>query len=84
MEIVINEYDTKIDSKNRFTVRGAEYDYYHVIEYDNGHIELVPRILVDPDIISNNTLNIIDKSVENFKNGIVSDPIDFLKYPEDQ
>ena len=84
MQSVIKQYDTRIDSKNRFTIRGAKYDYYHVSEFTDGHIELVPRVLVDPDIISKNTLNMMDKSVENFKNGIVSDPVDFSKYMEDE
>lgn len=49
MASVVNEYDTKIDSKKRFTLRGAQYDYYHVYEYEDGHIELTPRILVHPE-----------------------------------
>lgn len=82
MSSIIKQYDTKIDSKNRFTIRGANFDYYHVTEFNDGHIELVPRVLVDPSVISKNTLNMMDKSVENLKDGKVSDPVDFSKYLE--
>ncbi len=82
MSSVAKQYDTKIDSKNRFTIRGSKFDYYHVTEYNDGHIELVPRVLVDPNVISKNSLNMMDKSVENLKNGKVSDPVDFSKYLE--
>lgn len=84
MSAVAKQYDTKIDSKNRFTIRGSKFDYYHVTEFNDGHIELVPRVLVDPTVISRNTLNMMDKSVENLKNGKVSAPIDFSKYLEDE
>ncbi len=83
MQSAIKEYDTKVDSKNRFTIRGAKYDYYHVSEFTDGHIELVPRVLVDPDIISKNTIEMMDKSVENLKNGKVSEPISLSEYLED-
>jgi hypothetical protein len=76
MAAVIKEYDTKIDSKKRFTVRGAKYDYYHVYEYEDGHIELTPRILVNPDDISENTLKMMDRAVENIKRGKTSGVID--------
>lgn len=84
MNVVDKQYDTKLDSKNRFTIRGSKFDYYHVTEFNDGHIELVPRVLVDPTLISRNTLNMMDKSVENLKNSKASDPIDFSKYLEDE
>ncbi|NOY07938.1 MAG: hypothetical protein GXP33_03745 [Spirochaetes bacterium] len=84
MKSLIKQYDTKIDSKNRFTIRGAKYGYYHVKEYNNGHIELIPRVLVNPDAISKKTLNMMDKAVENFKNGKISEPIDLSKYSENK
>ena len=40
------EYDAKIDSKKRITIRSAETKHYHVKEYDNGVIILEPRYLV--------------------------------------
>ncbi len=84
MSAVVKQYDTKVDSKNRFTIRGSKFDYYHVTEFNDGHIELVPRVLVDPAVISRNTLNMMDQSVENLKNGKVSDSVDFSKYLENE
>lgn len=45
-------------------------------EYEDGPIELTPRILVDPDEISENTLKMMDRAVENSKNGKTSGAID--------
>ena len=52
MSSVIKQYDTKVDSKNRLTIRDSNFDYYHVVVFDNGTIELKPRVLVDPEYIS--------------------------------
>ena len=82
MGSVLKEYETKLDNKKRFTIRGAEYDFYHVKEFDDGHIELEPRILVPPQDISKNTLKMMDKSVINLKNKKVSKPINLDKYKE--
>jgi hypothetical protein len=73
---VLKEYDTKLDTKNRFTVRKARFDHFHVVEFDDGHIELRPRILVDPNIISSNTINMMDQSMKNFNQGKVSSSVD--------
>ncbi|MBR3533994.1 MAG: hypothetical protein IKN80_08970 [Clostridiales bacterium] len=72
----IKEYDAKIDSKKRITLRSVAFDYYHVIEREDGTIMLEPRILTSPYSVSENTLNMMDKSVENIKRGKVSEPID--------
>jgi len=74
------EYDTKLDSKNRLTVREPSHGYFHVSEFDDGTILLKPRILVDPETISKNALKMIDKSINNFKNKKVSKKIDIEKY----
>lgn len=83
MSSIIKEYDAKLDLKKRFTLRGAKFNYYKVKEFDDGHIEMEPRVLTSPDEISKNTLKMMDKSVMNFKNKKVSDPIDFEKYIKD-
>ena len=44
----IREYDAKIDSKKRITLRNTLFEYYHVAEMEDGKIILEPRILVDP------------------------------------
>ena len=68
-------YDAKLDSKKRITIRNPQYEYYHVVEQDDGVVVLKPRKLVDPLVISKKTLEAMDKAMENLENGIVSDPI---------
>ena len=80
MEKVINRYDAKVDNKKRISIRGSKYDYYSVTEYDDGKVILEPRILVAPIKISNNTLSMMDKSVENIDKGTISEPIDLSKF----
>ena len=68
-------YDAKMDSKKRLTLRGAKYEYYNVQEMDDGSVILSPRILISPFEVSQNTLDTMDESMENFKAGKVSKPI---------
>lgn len=75
----VKDYTVHIDSKKRITLRGALYKYYNVKEYDNGCIVLEPRELTIPDGISVKTLEDMDKAVNNFKSGKVSEPIDLSK-----
>jgi hypothetical protein len=79
MSTLVKEYDTKIDDKKRITIRRSKFTYYKVKEYDDGHLELEPRVLVSPEELSENTLKMMDKSVENLKNGDFSEPINFSK-----
>ena len=76
----IKNYTTHVDSKKRITLRGAKFSYYHVKEYGNGCILLEPRELAAPAEISENTLRAMDKSIENFKMGTVSEPIDLSEF----
>ncbi len=82
MEAIVKEYDAKIDTKKRITLRGSSYDYYHVIELPNGKIEREPRVLVEPFEISEDTLRMVDASMENLKKGKASDPIDLSSFAE--
>ena len=75
MEAVLKTYDAKLDSKKRITIRNPKYEYYHVVEKEDGVVVLEPRKLIDPLTISKKTLEMIDESAENLKNGVVSDPI---------
>lgn len=75
----VKDYTVHIDSKKRITLRGALYKYYNVKEYDNGCIVLEPRELTIPDEISVKTLEDMDKAVNNFKSGKVSESIDLSK-----
>lgn len=50
------EYDAKLDSRNRITIRDAAYDHYHVREFEDGTVVLEPRVLVSPNAITAKTL----------------------------
>ena len=75
MPAITLTYDAKMDSKKRVTLRGAKFEYYNVQEREDGTVLLSPRVLVSPFEISENTLNTMDQSVANFKEGKVSKPI---------
>ena len=75
MELTLKQYDAKLDSKKRITIRNPKYEYYHVTEQENGVVVLEPRELVDPFTISKKTLNDMEEDVNNLKEGIVSKPI---------
>jgi len=78
--IAVKSYDAKIDSKKRITLRNALFEYFHVEEYSDGRIVLEPRVLQKPFEISENTLAMMDSSIDNLKNGNVSDPIDLSAF----
>lgn len=80
MQSIVKKYDAKLDDKKRITIRDSKYDFYHVEEFEDGTLVLKPRVLVDPNEISEKTLRMMDKSMKNLKNGIVSKPIELEKY----
>ena len=82
MSSAILQYDAKTDSKKRITLRNALFEYYHAIQYDDGRILLEPRELVAPFQISENTLNMMDQSVKNYKSGRVSEAIDLSEFED--
>ena len=82
MQPAIREYDAKLDSKRRITLRNAAFEYYHVQELDNGSILLEPRELTAPFQVSSNSLAMMDKSMENMKAGYVSQPLDLSAFKE--
>ena len=79
-DIILKEYDVKLDDKKRVTLRGVLNSYFNIKIYKTGKIVLSPRILVDPNDIPNSTLTIIDKSAKNLKKGRVSKPVNLSKY----
>ena len=81
-EISVREYDAKLDSKKRITLRYAVFDYFHVSEMEDGRIVLEPRELVKPFSVSANTLAMMDASVENLKNKRVSKKLDLSEFEE--
>ena len=82
MEAAIREYDAKLDSKNRLTLRDAGYEYYHVTVLSDQRIVLEPRVLTSPFEVSANTLRMMDSSVENMKKGSVSPALDLSEFRE--
>ena len=80
MPTAVKEYDTRIDMKKRVTLRGAQYENYHVYEYENGKIILEPRVLVDPFEVSKNTLGMMDSAMLNLKKGKASKPVDLSSF----
>jgi hypothetical protein len=80
VQSIVKKYDAKLDDKKRITIRDSKYDFYHVEEFEDGTLVLKPRVLVDPNEISEKTLRMMDKSMKNLKNGIVSKPLELEKY----
>lgn len=64
------------------TLRGANFEHYHVQEYSDGRILLDPRVLVAPFEVSKKTLATMDKSMANLKKGKVSKPIDLTAFKD--
>jgi len=50
------QYDAKLDSRNRITIRDAAYEHYHVREFEDGTVVLEPRVLVSPNALTRKTL----------------------------
>lgn len=82
MQNAIREYDAKLDTKHRLTLRSVLFEYYHVSEYEDGRILLEPRELTAPFTVSANTLAMMDTAVQNMKAGKVSDAIDLSEFAE--
>jgi hypothetical protein len=76
----VKQYDAKIDTKKRVTLRGAHYNHYHVLEYPDGRIILEPRELIAPFELSVRTLETMDESVANLEKGKASQPIDLSAF----
>ena len=75
MEAILKTYDVRLDSKKRITIRNPKYEYYHVVEQENGVVVLEPRQLIDPLTVSKKTLKMMDESVDNINKGVVYGPI---------
>ena len=76
METAVREYDAKLDSKKRLTLREASFEYYHVSVLPDQRIVLEPRVLTSPFQVSEKSLRMMDQSVENLKKGKVSPAVD--------
>lgn len=78
MNNIIKQYDAKVDSKKRITLRDSEYEYYSVTTYEDGSISLEPRILVSKkDLVSKKGYDAFLKLRENAKkNGTMGMTLD--------
>ncbi|MBM4183311.1 MAG: hypothetical protein FJ207_03695 [Gemmatimonadetes bacterium] len=64
----MREYDAKLDSRKRLTLRDAGFEHYHVKEMDDGTVVLEPRVLVAPNALTAKTLREVEagKNVREF------------------
>lgn len=87
MQTIIKQYDAKVDSKKRITLRDAKYDYYSVTTYDDGSVSLEPKMLVSNKTISTEqilkTVEVIRKqAIENGTANMTLDDINRIIYEE--
>ena len=75
MVSIIAEYDVKKDERNRVTLKGGKFDYYHAKVFDDGHIEFYPQVLTDASL-SLRTLAMMDSSMENVSRGVAGAALD--------
>ncbi|MEO8578221.1 MAG: hypothetical protein ABI556_16030 [Gemmatimonadales bacterium] len=68
MRSVVAEYDVKKDDRNRIALKSAQFDYYHAEVFDDGHIELHPKVLADASL-SLRTLSMMDSAMINVAKG---------------
>lgn len=87
MQTIVKQYDAKVDSKKRITLRDAKYDYYSVTTYDDGSVSLEPKMLVSSKTISTEqilkTVEMIRKqAIENGTTNMTLDDINRIIYEE--
>ncbi len=87
MQTIVKQYDAKVDSKKRITLRDAKYDYYSVTTYDDGSVSLEPKMLVSNKTISTEqilkTVEMIRKqAIENGTANMTLDDINRIIYEE--
>jgi hypothetical protein len=73
---VIAELDVKKDARNRVTLpAGSAFAHYRVRVFDDGHVEMYPRVLADPTV-SIRTVRDMDASMANLAAGKAGAPVD--------
>lgn len=82
MDNTIKEYDAKVDSKRRLTLRESPYEYYHVEHFEDGSIVLHPRLLVEPTRVSARTIDMMDESMKNVRKGKAGKEVDISDFKE--
>lgn len=76
----IREYDARLDTKKRLTLRNGLFEYYHVYEFEDGRIMLEPRELTALFQVLENTLTMMDEAILNMKAEEVSDVLDLSEF----
>ena len=74
---VKKDYNAKLDTKRRVTIRNARTEFYHVTEYEDGTVKLEPRVLVSPDMLEQ-----IDAAVTRHKAGHKGTKLNWSNLPE--
>jgi hypothetical protein len=69
--------DVRVDTKKRLTLRGAQYRSYHVREYADGRIEMMPQDLVE---VSERIVEMMDRSMESFDKGEAGELLDLSHF----
>ena len=82
MSELVREYDAKIDSKKRITLKESLFEYFHIKQYKDGRVLLEPRILTEPSTISNKTMRMMDNSIKNYRKGKVSKAINLSEFED--
>jgi hypothetical protein len=74
----VKEYDARVDSKKRVTLRGENAGFFHVTHRKDGVTILKPRKLVDAPL-SEKTLRGMIAAFKNLRAGKRSKPVDLKK-----
>lgn len=78
-----NEYIVPVDDKQRIRLKSKKKlaKFYEVKLLKDGEILLSPKVFASPnEVLSRETLQMIDSSMKNLKKGKVSKPVDFSKF----
>ena len=80
-ENVVQEYDAKLDNKRRCVIHGIPaFNRYHVKIFENGKIEMNPRVLASPEELSAKALRMIYGSISGLKENKAGSAVDFKRY----
>ena len=87
MQTIVKQYDAKVDSKKRITLRDAKYDYYSVTTYDDGSVSLEPKMLVSNKNLTMNDayeafLKLRENARRNGTMGMTLDEINKIIYEQ--
>jgi len=75
----VREYDARVDTKKRVTLRGTQFRNYRVREYADGRIEMRPQELVE---VSARTVEMMDRAIENLDKREAGKPLDLSRFKD--